>query len=53
MYFCINKEKNKMNIFKKGNYKPIPPSFRTKGFFALEELTKFQEEFQSWDTDTP
>ena len=41
-----------MNIFKKGNYKPIPPSFRTKGFFALEELTKFQEEFQSWDTDT-
>lgn len=41
-----------MDIFKKGNYQPIPPSFRTKGFFALEELTKFQEEFDSWDTDT-
>ena len=41
-----------MDIFKKGNYKPIPRAFRTKGFFALEELTKFQEEFDSWDTDT-
>ena len=41
-----------MNIFKKGNYQPIPPSFRTKGLFALEELTKFQKEFAIWDTDT-
>ena len=41
-----------MNIFKKGNYKPIPPNFRIKGFSALEELTKFQKEFNIWDTDT-
>lgn len=45
-----------MDIFKKGSYKPIPPSFRTKGIFALEELTKFQEEFReelgNYDTDT-
>jgi hypothetical protein len=41
-----------MNIFKKGDYRPIPPSFRTKGIFALEELTKFQEEFDNYDTDT-
>jgi len=36
-----------MDIFKKGNYQPIPASFRTKGIFALEELTKFQIEFDS------
>ena len=41
-----------MDIFKKGNYKPIPHSFRAKGIFALEELTKFQVEFDSYDTDT-
>jgi len=41
-----------MNIFEKGNYKPIPESFRLKGIFALEELTKFQEEFKIYDTDT-
>ena len=41
-----------MDIFKKGNYQPIPASFRTKGIFALEELTKFQIEFNSYDTDT-
>ena len=41
-----------MDIFKKGNYQPIPASFRTKGIFALEELTKFQIEFDSYDTDT-
>ena len=41
-----------MNIFKKGDYRTIPHSFRTKGIFALEELSKFQEEFNSYDTDT-
>lgn len=41
-----------MDIFKKGDYRPIPYSFRTKGILALEELTKFQNEFQSYDTDT-
>lgn len=41
-----------MNIFKKGNYKKVPPSFNRKGIFALEELTKFQDEFKTYDTDT-
>jgi len=41
-----------MNIFQKGDYRPIPRSFQTKGIIALEELTKFQDEFQSYDTDT-
>ena len=41
-----------MDIFKKGDYRPVPPSFRTKGMFALEELTKFQKKFNSYDTDT-
>jgi hypothetical protein len=41
-----------MNIFEKGDYRSVPSSFRTKGIFALEELTKFQSEFKSYDTDT-
>lgn len=41
-----------MDIFQKGDYKPIPYFFKTKGILALEELTKFQNEFQSYDTDT-
>ena len=41
-----------MDIFQKGDYRPIPHSFKTKGIIALEELTKFQDEFQSYDTDT-
>ena len=41
-----------MNIFEKWDYRPIPYSFKTKGIMALEELTKFQEEFESYDTDT-
>ena len=41
-----------MNIFQKGNYRPMPHSFKTKGIIALEELTKFQDEFKSYDTDT-
>ena len=41
-----------MNIFQKGDYRPIPNSFKTKGIIALEELTKFQNEFESYDTDT-
>ena len=49
---CKKRKKLKMDIFKKGNYQPIPNSFRTKGIFALEELTKFQIEFNSYDTDT-
>ncbi len=41
-----------MDIFQKGDYRPIPHSFKTKGIMALEELTKFQDEFKSYDTDT-
>ncbi|WP_291728681.1 hypothetical protein [Bernardetia sp.] len=41
-----------MDIFEKGDYKPIPTSFKMKGIMALEELTKFQQEFESYDTDT-
>lgn len=41
-----------MNIFEKGDYKPVPNSFRMRGVIALDELTKFQEEFNSFDTDT-
>lgn len=41
-----------MNIFQKGDYKPILHSFKIKGIMALEELTKFQDEFKSYDTDT-
>ena len=32
-----------MDIFKKGNYKPIPASFRTKGIYALEELKETKD----------
>lgn len=41
-----------MDIFQKGEYRPIPHLFKTKGIIALEELTKFQEEFNEYDTDT-
>ena len=41
-----------MNIFQKGNYKPVPRSFRTKGLDALKTLTEFQREFDNYETDT-
>lgn len=41
-----------MNIFEKGNYKEIPNHFQNKGIMALQELTNFQNEFESYDTDT-
>ena len=41
-----------MNIFEKGDYKPAPASFKAKGIMALDELTKFQCEFENYDTDT-
>ena len=42
----------KMTIFEKGNYQTIPVEFRTLGISALEELSKFQEKFEMYDTDT-
>lgn len=51
--FCNFAEKFlKMDIFEKGNYKPLPASFKMRGIFALEELNKFQQEFEIYDTDT-
>jgi hypothetical protein len=41
-----------MGIFEKGDYKPIPPEFRTLGVLSLNELTKFQDKFEIFDTDT-
>jgi hypothetical protein len=41
-----------MTIFEKGNYKTVPSEFRTFGVASLEELSKFQEKFEIYDTDT-
>jgi hypothetical protein len=41
-----------MDIFQKGNYKSVPPEFRILGITSLEELTKFQNKFEIYDTDT-
>lgn len=41
-----------MTIFEKGNYKVVPSEFRTFGIASLEELSKFQEKFEIYDTDT-
>ena len=41
-----------MTIFDKGNYKPTSAEFRTLGIASLEELLRFQEKFEIYDTDT-
>lgn len=41
-----------MNIFQKGTYENVPENFRNSGKDALDELTKFQERFNQYDTDT-
>jgi hypothetical protein len=41
-----------MTIFEKGNYQPVPVEFRSLGMCALEELSKFQNKFEIYDTDT-
>jgi hypothetical protein len=41
-----------MTIFEKGNYKTVPSEFRTFGIASMEELSKFQEKFEMYDTDT-
>jgi hypothetical protein len=41
-----------MTIFEKGNYTPVSTEFRTLGIASLEELSKFQEKFEMYDTDT-
>ena len=39
-------------IFEKWDYKPVSREFRTLGISSLEELTKFQNQFSIYDTDT-
>ncbi len=41
-----------MTIFEKRNYQPVPAEFRSLGMCALEELSKFQNKFKIYDTDT-
>lgn len=41
-----------MGIFGKGNYQPVPSEFRILGIVSLQELSKFQEKFKIYDTDT-
>lgn len=41
-----------LTIFEKGDYKPVSVAFRTHGIVALEEISKFQEHFGIYDTDT-
>lgn len=41
-----------MDIFEKGDFRPVSAEFRTLGFQALNELYKFQEKFKIYDTDT-
>ncbi len=41
-----------MSLFKKGDYRPVPVEFRTLGILALQELSKFQDKFEIYDTDT-
>ena len=41
-----------MTIFEKGNYQPVSAEFRSLGMCALEELSKFQNKFKIYDTDT-
>lgn len=48
----LSGQKNSMGIFNKGDYKPIPADFRTLGIVSLQELSKFQEKFEIYDTDT-
>lgn len=41
-----------MDIFNKGKFEPVPSDFRTLGILSLQDLSKFQEKFEMYDTDT-
>lgn len=41
-----------VEIFEKGNFKPVGAEFRTLGLLALEDLNEFQNKFEIYDTDT-
>lgn len=41
-----------MNIFTKGDFKPLSNEFKQLGFIALKQLSKFQNKFKIYDTDT-
>jgi len=41
-----------MNIFEKGNFKPLSNEFKQLGLLALQQLSDFQDKFEIYDTDT-
>lgn len=41
-----------MNIFEKGNFKPLSNEFKQSGLLALQQLSEFQNKFDIHDTDT-
>ncbi len=41
-----------MNIFEKGNFKPLSNEFKQLGLLALQQLSEFQDKFEIYDTDT-
>jgi hypothetical protein len=43
---------SRLNIFEKGNFQPISHEFKNKGILSLQQLSSFQEEFNTFDTDT-
>lgn len=41
-----------MSLFEKGDFRKVESEFRIHGLLALQEISKFQEKFKSYDTDT-
>lgn len=41
-----------MDIFNKGKFESVSSDFRTLGILSLQDLSKFQEKFEMYDTDT-
>lgn len=41
-----------MTVFEKGNFQPVSTQFRVLGVHALVEISKFQDKFGIYDTDT-
>lgn len=41
-----------MSVFEKGNFRPLSNEFKQLGLLALEQLSKFQNKFKIYDTDT-
>lgn len=41
-----------MNIFEKGNFKPLSNEFKQSGLVTLHQLSEFQNKFDIYDADT-